>query len=271
MYIKQSVRRAAGNPGIGLQPRDELVLIDVDDIAHFPSPNDRGVVIEDNIVLRPGCYAYSIYMTQGTVELTSAAEGDTDKIGFTPSIKFSHPGNETEVREFKANSVNRKFIVIVRYCSGKPSDLIGSPCNPCKLTPSYTGNNEGNANEMTFAQISKGDDIKIYTGTVTLEEPVAEVDIEATTIQYVADGQYQLSNINKSYSQIDGGQHGALITILGAGDGQAAVTQGDIGNVMLVGGKKFIANEGSQLTLKAFVTDANGSVTWIEQSRHQVN
>ena len=126
--------------------------IDIDDIAFMPPPDDKGVVIVENIVMKPGRYGYNIYMTPGTIEITSAAEGDTDKIGFTPSIKFEHPGNEKEVREFKANSINRKFIVVVRYCSGKPSDLIGTICNPCKLTPSYTGNNESNSNEKVFSK-----------------------------------------------------------------------------------------------------------------------
>ena len=125
-YIKISVPRAAGNPGIGIQPRDQLTLLDVDDIAFMPSPDDKGVVIVDNIVMKPGRYGYNIYMTPGTIEVTSAADGDTDKIGFTPSIKFEHPGNEQAVREFKVNSINRKFIIIVRYCSGKAADLIGT-------------------------------------------------------------------------------------------------------------------------------------------------
>ena len=116
MYVKKSVPRASGNPGTGIKPRDLLMLIDIDDIAFMPSPDEKGVVIADDIVLKPGRYGYSIYMTQGTVEITSAAEGDTDKIGFTPSVKFEHPGNEQEVREFKANNINRKFIVVIRYC-----------------------------------------------------------------------------------------------------------------------------------------------------------
>lgn len=123
-YIKKSVPRAEGNPGTGIQPRDQLTLIDIDDIAFMPSPDDKGVVIADNIVMKPGRYGYNIYMTQGTIE-------------------------------FKANSINRKFIVVIRNCSGKPADLIGTICNPCKLTPSYTGNNESNTNEMTFTHISR--------------------------------------------------------------------------------------------------------------------
>ncbi len=90
-YIKKSVPRAEGNPGTGIQPRDQLTLIDIDDIAFMPSADDKGVVIADNIVMKPGRYGYNIYMTQGTIEVTSAAEGDTDKIGFTPRLSSSTP------------------------------------------------------------------------------------------------------------------------------------------------------------------------------------
>jgi hypothetical protein len=264
-YIKQSVPRAAGNPGTGIQPRDLLVLLDIDDIAYMPAPDDKGVVIVDNIVMKPGRYGYSIYMTQGTIEITSAADGDTDQIGFTPSIKFNHPGNEQSVREFKVNSINRKFIIIVRYCSGKPADLIGSICNPCKLTPSYTGNNDSNVNEMTFSQISKGDDIFIYKGTVPLEEPVATVDAEATSVTFISEGQYQLSSGAASITDIAGGVESAVITLLGVA-GTSPTVQTSAGKIMLRGGKPFTATEGSQLTLKAFL--GADEIIWIEQSRY---
>lgn len=265
-YIKTSVPRASGNPGTGIQPRDQLTLIDIDDIAFMPSPDEKGVVIADNVVMKPGRYGYNIYMTQGTIEITSAAEGDTDKIGFTPSIKFEHPGNEQAVREFKVNSINRKFILIVRYCSGKAADLIGTMCNPCKLTPSYTGNNEGNTNEMTFTQISKGDDIFIYKGTVPLEEPVSVVESGGTAVTFISEGQYQLSSGAAVIDEITGGAHDAVITILGV-SGTAPTVSATAGKILLRNGKTFTATEGSQITLRAF--DAgDGGIMWIEQSRY---
>lgn len=170
MYVKKDVpREAVASPGLGINPKDKIILIDVDDIATMPDTDDKGVVIADDIVMKEGCYAFGIYMTPGTTEVTSTGEGDPDNIGFTPSVKFRHPGNSKEVREFKVNNVNRRFIVIVEYCSGKPTDLIGSPCNPCSLTTSYTGNKDGSSNEITLTQISKGDGIKIYEGKIPLE------------------------------------------------------------------------------------------------------
>ena len=267
MYIIKNVPRAAGNPGTGIQPRDMLVLYDIEDIAYMPPADDKGVAIEDDIVMKPNRYAIGIYMTQGTVEVTSAAEGDTDKRGFKPSIKFEHPGNEQEVREFKVNNLNRKFIAVMRYCSGKPSDLIGTICNPCSLTPSYTGNSESNANEMTLTQISKGDDIFIYKGTIALEEPVSVVEAAATSVAFVSEGQYQLSDGTAVVNEISGGSHGAVITLLGvAGNSPTVSSSTDSGNIVLKGGAAFTATEGSQLTLRAFDTGDEG-IVWLEQSR----
>jgi hypothetical protein len=265
-YIKKSILRPQGNPGIGIQPRDVLYLYDIDDILYMPNPDDKGVVIVENIVMKADRYAEAIYMTPGTVEVTSAADGDTDQIGFTPSIKFNHPGNEQEIREFKANSINRKFIAVMQYCSGKPADLVGSLCNPCKVTPSYTGNNDGNTNEMTVEQISKGDDIKMYRGTNTLEEPVSVVESGVKTVTYVSDGQYQLSGGSAVIDTIDGGAHDAVITLLGC-SGTAPTVNAVENKILLKGGKVFSATEGSQLTLRAF--DAGeGNIVWIEQSRY---
>ncbi len=265
MYLKVSVPRAAGNPGTGIQPRDQLILIDIDDIAYMPAPDDKGVVIADDVVMKPGRYGYSIYMTPGTIEVSSPAEGDTDKIGFTPSIKFEHPGNEQAVREFKVNSINRRFLIIIRYCSGKPADLIGSVCNPCKLTPSYTGNNESNTNEMTFTQISKGHDIFIYKGTVPLEEPVSTVESGEKSVTFISDGQYQLSSGSAVINEISGGSPEAVVTLLGV-SGTSPTLSPSEGKILLNGGKSFVASEGAQITLRAF--DTGDGVIWIEQSRY---
>lgn len=262
-YLKKSILREAGNPGLGINPRDQIILIDVDDVAYMPAPDENGVVIAENIVLKEGRYGIGLYMTPGTVSVTSAAEGDPDKVGFTPQVVFDHPGSGVEVREFRVNYISRKVIAIIRYCSGKPSDLIGSLCNPCTVIPSYTGDNEGNTTNFTIAQVSKGDDIYIYKGTVPLEEPVAVVD--GATVNFVSDGQYQLQG-STAVTKIEGGSDNAVITLLGAkGDGPTVSTTDDI---LLKGGKVFSGNQGSQLTLRAF-NKGEGNLVWIEQSRYE--
>lgn len=266
-YVKASVRRPAGNPGNGIQPKDQLVIYDVDDILSFPPRNDAGVVIEEDIVMKAGRYAIGIYLTPGTAEISSNSDGETGRRkAIRLPLSSIIPVTNQEIREFKTNWLSKKCIVVLRYCSGKPADLIGTPCNPCKLSVSYTGSNESNTNELTFTQISKGDDIAIYRGTDTLEEPVAVVEAEATDIDYQTDGQYQLSAGAAKIAGVTGGSHGSVITLMGCSGVAPTVEKG--GNFLLKGGKTFTASEGSQLTLRAF-NDGSEAMKWIEQSRYE--
>ena len=59
-YIKKNVGRAPGNPGTGIKVRDQLTLLDVDDILFMPAADEKGVVIVDNIIMKPGKYGYII-------------------------------------------------------------------------------------------------------------------------------------------------------------------------------------------------------------------
>jgi len=285
-YIKASVKRPTGNPGKAIQPRDLLVIYDVDDIAYFPERDGAGVVITDDIVLNSGAYGIELYLTPGTVEITSPSDGDPDAEGFTPSIKFNHPGNKQEIREFKTNWLGRNAVIVVRYCTGE-SDLLGSPCNPMRLSVAYTGNSDGNTNELTFAQAMKGDDIAIYKGTLTLEEPVATVDAGADTVTYVSDGQYQLSDGSGAIKSIEGGSHGSIITLLGGNvtttsSSSSTATETESGTdtlptcvvasdtILLKDGATWTGTLGSTLTLRAFSKDSDGTLVWIEQSRYEV-
>lgn len=263
-YIKANISKPGGMPGKGINPKDAAVIYDVDDILSFPARDAAGVVIEEDIVMKPGRYAVAVYFTPGTAQIQSNSEGDPDAQGFRPQVLFSHPGSNKEIREFKHNWLGKNCIVVLRYCDGRPADLIGSPCNPTQLAVEYTGSNEANASQLTFAQISKGDDVAIYMGTDTLETPVAVVAAEATTVPYTADGQYQLSGGAAEINQVSGGKDGDTITLMGTTGTAPTVVTG--GNILLRKGVAFTADEGSQLTLRAFA-DGAASLKWIEQSR----
>lgn len=266
-YIKANVPRPSGNPGVGLSPKDRVTLIDVDDIAFFPERDAAGIVITDDIVMKPNKYGITLYLTPGTAEVTSPSEGDPDAKGFIPVVKFNHPGNSQEIREFKTNWLGRNCIVIVEYCNGKDTDLVGSPCTPAQLTVSYTGNSESNTNELTFTQVMKGDDIAIYKGTVTYEQPAVTVDASQTEITFTVDGQYQLQSGTAAIATVTGGSHGSVMTILGCAGESPTIPKG--GAFLLKAGKTFTATEGSQITFRAF-NDGDSALKWIEQSRYEV-
>ena len=185
-----------------------------------------------------------------------------------PSIGLHQRDNLRLINSLKELRDMGNSVIIVEHDKDMmlAADLIGTPCNPCKLSVSYTGSNESNTNELTFTQISKGDDIAIYRGTDTLEEPVVVVEAGATDIDYQTDGQYQLSAGAAKIAGVTGGSHGSVITLMGCSGVAPTVETG--GNFLLKGGKTFTASEGSQLTLRAF-NDGSEAMKWIEQSRYE--
>lgn len=265
MYVKTTVNKPDGMPGKGIQARDKIIIYDIDDIASMPQRDAAGVVINSSIVMKPGKYAVAVYCTPGTVEVTSNSDGDPDAKGFTPSVKFSHPGNKQAIREFKANWLDKNCVVVVEYCNGQDSDLIGSPCNPAQLAVEYSGTKDANSSTLTFEQVSRGDDVAIYKGTNTLQEPVGTIST-GTELTYVSDGVYQPAAAVTSIATVSGGSDGAVITIIGAPSGTGA-TIASSGQFILKGGTSFVAAPGSQITLRAF-DDGDDSLKWIEVSRY---
>ena len=167
-YSKASVPRPSGMPGAGLHPMDQLIVVDVEDIASFPSREADGVNIASTnaLTLKTGAKAIAIYMTPGTTEVSSNSEGDPDEQGFTPTVQFNHPGNEEGIMLFKTNWLSRNAVVFLKFCNSDKVWLAGSPCNPMKLQANYTGNGTSNRNQLTFQQASKGDDFAIYAAAL---------------------------------------------------------------------------------------------------------
>lgn len=272
-YVKKSIKKPEGSVGRSLIVRDEVILIDVNDIKVMPSANDKGVEIEDDIVLNSGAYPFSVYLTPGTAEVSENSEGDPDQEGFLPSIKGKHPGNTLEYREFKHNCINRNFVALYRHCTGEV-DLIGSPCNPVRLQNSYTGNSSGNANEFTLAQAFRGDGIKVYSGTIptqvektySYDKGVADLGSAFAGSCFVMDKAHVVTTLAQ-------GKAGDVVTLKGASDStNAAVLKAqsaDVAgsNIILKGGDLTLTS-GSQVTLRAI--DTGKGIVWVEQSRYTV-
>lgn len=172
-YVNKSVLRPAGNPGNGITLKDKIVIIDTDDVESFPARDEAGILVSTAIALKAGANPVYLYLTPGTVEVTSNAEGEPDAMGYTIAIKGNHPGNSQEVREFKWNWLGRKCIILVCYCDGRDADLLGTPCNPMQMSSAFTANKDMTRTEFTFTSITKGMDIAIYQGTIPGEAPAA--------------------------------------------------------------------------------------------------
>ena len=113
---------------------------------------------------------------------------------------------------------------------------------------------------------ARGDDIAIYRGTDTLEEPVAVVEAGATDIDYQTDGQYQLSAGAAKIAGVTGGSHGSVITLMGCSGVAPTVEKG--GNFLLKGGKTFYRFRRFPTDI-AGVNDGSEAMKWIEQSRYE--
>lgn len=269
VYIKANVPRPKANSGGSFNPRtgDGITLFDLDDVLHYPSRDENGVIIRDNIVLKPNAYAITLYATSGKSEITSNSEGETDNEGFKPQLVFNHPGNEQAIREFKHNWVGRNIGAIIKQCNKPYADIMGDRCNPLKLQASYTGNNDASNNVITLAAAGKGEDIGMYLGTIPMEEPLAVVEADAVTIAAVGSGQYQLTGGAAPVKIIDleNVSHDQVITLLGSSVGTSPIIESG-GKFLLKDGLDWTAKSESQITFRIF-KDGDASFKFIEQSR----
>jgi hypothetical protein len=267
-YVKMNVAKTTKkSPGSGLKVKEIITLIDIADILLMPQRDKKGVRIPGAIIPKANGYAISVYMTQSTAVLSSNSDGDPDNEGFTPSIKFNHPGNELEVREFKANWLGRSCIVIIDYCNGK-KDLIGDTCNPCKMQVNYNADKDSTSNEFTFAQLSKGEDIALYENTVPYAAPKAVMAAGETTVDLVGEGQYQTTGHSAGViiNAVTGADHGMFFTVLGSGVGTPASIAASA-TFLLENGTTWVGAAGKQITFRAFKTGVDTFV-YIEQSRY---
>lgn len=265
--IKVSVPKPGSSAGLGLKAKPEIAFYDIDDILSMPTRDDKGVVIDGSIVMKPNAYAITVYATPGSIELDSNSEGDSDNEGFKPSVKFKHPGNKQEIREFKANTIGKNLVAVVNYCDGTPKDLIGETCNPVKMQVNYKAGNDANGNEFTFQQITKGSDIAIYNGTIALAEPKATLAAGATAVALVGEGEYQLTGHTASVAiaTVTGASHGLIFTLLGSTSATAPTLPAS-STFILKDGTTWNGTAGAEITFKAFKSGAS-SYVYIELSR----
>lgn len=267
-YVKVNVGKPGGiAPGKGLQIKANITLIDVDDIVSMGARDEKGVVITDPFVMKTDTYGVTLYLTQDTAELASNSDGDTDNEGFTPSIKFKHPGNKQEVREFKSNWLGKHVIVVLDHCDGSGKDIIGSLCNACKMQVNMTANKDATSNEFTFQQLMRGNDVGIFDGVVPMAEPKAVLAAGATTVALAGEGEYQLTGHTGAavIATVSGASHGLLFTLIGANSGTAPSVESG-GVFLLKEGAAWTGSAGKQITFKAYKSGAS-AFTYIEQSR----
>lgn len=268
MYVKVDVNKPGDNKGTGGDKKDKIILFDWDDVATMPARDDNGIVITGNIAMKEGAYMVKLYGTQSTIKAGADSEGDPDAKGILHTVEFEHPGDSQEIREFRANWMNKNIGVIIERCSSSKKNLYGTPCAPLQMVFKAEDDKDKNKTTFTLKSTQKGPDIADYQGTLTLSAVVDTVDADATSVDLAAgQGRYQLTDgtaasatITTFTNAVDGG----VYTLLGSGgDNPSAISGTDF---LLASGTAWNAIAGAEITFKAFKSGAS-SWKFIELSR----
>lgn len=271
MYVDVTVGRPTNkSAGVGSKKKDMIVFFDPYDVLTWPDRDSKGVLITDDIVMKPGKYMIQVYGTITTQNRGSNTEGDPDQTGVMHNFAFSHPGDDLEIEEFKQNWLNRDICIISEKCGSTRKRLFGEPCNPLRMQVESVDNNESNTGAFTFASIQKGDKVPaVYEGQISLADVKGTFAADDATPSVAAGpGEYQLQSGSASVvpiTALDDPADGELYTLLGSG-GTYPPTISAGGNFLLKNGTTWSAISGARITFKVF-KDGASSFKFIEQFR----
>ena len=77
------------NGGRTKPKKAKLILFRLNDVKTFPTPDEKGVLIKENLVLKTGAKAFFLETTASTISVGQTSEGDPDNKGFKQKIEFS--------------------------------------------------------------------------------------------------------------------------------------------------------------------------------------
>lgn len=269
-YVKVDVSKPTSlSPGKGGNKKTIITIVDIDDLSAEAPRDSKGVLVVGKHQFKENAYAVKLYGTIDSLAGSSNSEGDIDAEGWIQQFVLAHPGSEKEIREFRANWLNRNIMIFVEKCAEGSIDQYGASCAPLRLQVAATDDKDKNNSVFTFKSANKGPDVGIYQDTLTLASPVDTVDADATSIDLAAgEGEYQLTDnsaeaiITTATNAVDG----MVFTLLGSGG--SFPSDIDTGNDFeLKDGSSWSAIAGAKITFKAF---KNGPATWkfIEISRY---
>ncbi|MEP1891566.1 MAG: hypothetical protein ABJJ14_07850, partial [Cyclobacteriaceae bacterium] len=142
-YVKSTLRKSTGGGAGTPKAKDpNVIFILVRDLAKtgeaysgFPTRDSQGVKSTSDIALADGAEAMGVYMTPSTINRFNSSEGDPDKMGLIQNFVGEHPGNELGFDEWLQNNLNEDFLILSKECGDSlGTRLLGTPCNPLKLT-----------------------------------------------------------------------------------------------------------------------------------------
>ncbi len=152
----------------------------ISEVLTFPSPvsdNSAGtgsfadlVTISGNIVMKPGCNVYEMYVTIETSKLDGKLQGETDGKNFSNEATFFHPGQSADILGFLQWSKNSDLFAIIFENDGQ-ARLLGHKGYPAKMisADSSTGDATTSKRGVTFTlKSARKGPAPIFTGKVQL-------------------------------------------------------------------------------------------------------
>jgi hypothetical protein len=270
--FRKSVPKPA--PGAGApKGKDQYVtIVYVADLIKeaFPQPDENGVLLQGNIILKAGAKMEKIYETDESQKASHKFEGDADAGGFLKSFMGTHPGDELEINEFVQNNIEEPVILIYPVdCTTGLRKVVGLPCNPMYLKAEFEDSKDGAKHTLTYEQRRRDRHVaKFYSGEVTYSENAMTADTDlvlATASGFV----YQLPAVTVADTEISIVSSDIVskktISIVGSGGTEPATLAGGISGpvtVLLDNGTPWIAYKDAVIHLQVF--DA-GTITYLKE------
>lgn len=263
MYNSSNLLKPSGFSSGAAASKNEIVIVDTEDILVYPPSDAGGVKLIGQFVLKAGASMYTMYSTKSKTEAPYESDGDEDAISIMPKFNAQHPGNRLEVKEFVQNWLGRNVIILHKACGDDFYEVMGTPCAPLQLKPSKTDNNDGRFHMLNFESYAKSPFVpKHYEGSVVFAEPATIADVTATE---VPEGVSHLkvpalaTTAAISFDVVEL-THGQKLTLIGEGGADpATLSNGTAGvvTVMLVNGSQWVALRDATITFEVFEDGTN--------------
>lgn len=262
------VDKQGANPGAAIPKESYVDVIRVRDILSMPAFDASKATYRGNIVLKPGTYPTRMYTTASKEILSMTTTGDADSKGIKQSITTSYPGYNQEIAAYILNRLGDPSILIITNPTTGEKLIAGDVGVPLYSNLTTTSDNEQNVNLFEWtSEMSTSIPLCFYEGDVPAPAKVT-VAADATKVDASLGSTFQLTEgatAPATISEVENGQAGQVITLLGAGTTNAPkVAAAD--TILLQGGTEWVGSEGTSLSLEAF-DKGSGSIVWIELSR----
>ena len=233
----------------------------------FPGRDGAGVVLDGDIVMKPGTYGIELYCSLKTLEAGYAPKVNPINVGICQKL-FRTPWQLTRNFRVGSNWTNRNCAVVTAKCEGSEQYVYGGQCTPLQLNPESLATSEENKTTFTFEAIVKGQKVPgIYQGTLTLETANVIAADDATPSVAAGGGEYECTDNTAAneITSLDDAVHGTVYALVGLG-GSNPSTVTKTADFLLKDGATWTATAGAKLTVRAFTDDA-ASFKFVEVSR----